>query len=159
MNGDLAYVLAFLGTIILTATITLIVDRAFVHAVPREMSRWRDELERRCIAVLHADLAAAETKAALFELIGTIPADFNPSAFLGMQLAAGVQRAVLIEAERRGLVRDGMFANVYGMSVEQATVGSGAPSIPPPVTDTGPAPPREPDVEFVEGKLVPKGTT
>lgn len=54
-----------------------------------------------------------------------------------------------------------MFATVYGMSVDQATVGSGTVPPPAPVADTTPAPPlpREPDVEFVEGKLVPKGTT
>ncbi|MDE2022220.1 MAG: hypothetical protein KGI71_04920 [Patescibacteria group bacterium] len=161
---DLPPILAALALIVLTVIITRLVDRAFVHSAPREMQRWRDELEKRCIAVIQADLTAAETKAALFEMIGTIPDGFNPAAFLGLQLAAGVQRAVLIEAERRGLVREGSFVNVYGMSVEQATIGSGATMPPPPpapvetAAEAPPSPP-EPDVEFVDGQLVPKGPT
>lgn len=160
MNGDSAVLLGAVGLIIATIALTRLVDRMFIRSVPRDMARWRDELERACIACLHADLNAAETKGHLAEMIGKVPADFNPSAFLGMQLAAGVQRAVLIEAERRGLVRAGMFASVYGMSVEQATVGGGVPAVVA-VADTvpPPVPPREPEVEFIDGRPVPRGMT
>ncbi len=164
MTPDPDHTIYLIGAIVFGVGIFVILEvvkRMFVHSVPRDMARWRDAVERAAVACIQADLTAAETKGHLMELIGTIPADFNPSAFLGLQLAAGVQRAVLIEAERRGLVRDGMFATVYGMSVDQATVGSGTVPPPAPPADTvpAPAPPREPDVEFVEGKLVPRGTT
>ena len=124
-----------------------LVERMFRRSVPQDMQRWRDALERAAIAVIHADLAAAETKAHLFELIGTIPKDFDPTAFLTLQLAAGVHRAVLAEAEQRGLVRAGTFQNVYGATVESPPVEA------PGVVDVKPA---EPPVEFVDGKLVPR---
>jgi hypothetical protein len=161
MTGDsylMAAVLLGIGTFVVMRSL----DRLFIRSIPRDLSRWRDEVERAAIACIHADLHAAETKGHLMQLIGKVPSDFDPSAFLGMQLASAVQRAVLIEAERGGLVRVGTFESVYGVTVEWAMAGNGAPPVatdaapPADVSPTVPSPAPEPDVEFVNGKCVPR---
>jgi hypothetical protein len=161
-----------------------VLDRMFFgRNVPKDMQRWQDEVERAAVRCIQADLFAAESKAQLVELIGQVPKDFDPTVFLGVQVAAGIHRAVLIEAEKKGLVREGLFEKVYGVSLEQASLGAQMspmpptpmpPSSPPPsgthsrpplhlVTTPPPAPVVEqeevPDVTFVNGRCVPRVAT
>lgn len=83
-------------------------------AIPRDFRRWHDELELRALQAIQADLHAAEARARLVALIGEIPQDFDPTALLAVNVAAGVHRAALEHAERAGIVRPGSFARVYG---------------------------------------------
>jgi hypothetical protein len=163
-----------------------IVDRmVFGRNIPRDMQKWQDEVERVAVQCIQADLWVAESKARLVELIGQVPKDFDPTVFLGCQIAAGIHRAVLIEAEKKGLVNAGLFEKVYGVSLEQASLGvQGAPppaslppppSVPPPslhpahppalrlVTPSSqisrPDPDEVPDVMFVNGRCIPKVST
>lgn len=78
-------------------------------------NRWLEELEAQAIQVIQDDARAAESKANLFALIGELPADFDPTIFLTCKVAEGLHRAVLLEAERRGLVTAGTFERVYGL--------------------------------------------
>lgn len=82
--------------------------------IPKNFARWHDELELRALQAIQADLHAAESRARLVALIGQIPADFDPTALLAVNVAAGVHRAALEHAERQGIVRPGSFERVYG---------------------------------------------
>jgi len=82
--------------------------------IPREFARWHDELELRALQAIQADLHAAESRARLVSLIGQIPQDFDPTALLAVNVAAGVHRAALEHAERQGIIRAGSFEKVYG---------------------------------------------
>lgn len=136
-------------------------NRLFRRAsAPRDVIRFRDELERRAVECLHADMEAAEKKMLLMEMVGgPLPEHFDPGVFLGLKVAAGVQRALLVEAERKGLVRVGTFERVYGVTIDQAFAVAPAPATPAaPATVDVPAeaPPAMPLVEFAGGKIVPR---
>jgi len=145
---------------------------------PKEFSAWKEELEQAAIEAIRADLFAAECRARLAELVGKVPEDFDPTAFLGIQIAAGVHRAVLQEAERRGLVRVGTYEEIYGPAYTPtaerppaeregpppAAQEAQTPSLPPP--SRAPDPPALPaaggevapllGLEFRDGKLQPR---
>jgi hypothetical protein len=59
-------------------------------------------------------MVAAECRVSLIRLIGKLPADYDPTALLACNVAAGVHRAVLENAERAGIVQKGTFERVYG---------------------------------------------
>lgn len=83
-------------------------------SVPKDFRRWHDELEVKALRAIQADMQAAECRAALVRLIGQLPADYDPTALLACNVAAGVHRAVLENAERAGIVQKGSFELVYG---------------------------------------------
>ena len=83
-------------------------------SVPKDFRRWHDELEVRALAAIQADMVAAECRVSLIRLIGKLPADYDPTALLACNVAAGVHRAVLENAERAGIVQKGSFERVYG---------------------------------------------
>lgn len=115
-----------------------------VDHVPRDMREFVDDLERTAGESFRADLYAAQCRAALVSLTGKVPADFDPTVLLACQVSAGLHRAVLVEAERQGLLPEGSFERVYGVSVEDAAGG-------PMVRGRAPTPPEawrdERDVE------------
>jgi hypothetical protein len=162
------------------------VARAWGVRVPRDMASWQDEVERTAIEAIRADLYAAQCRAGLVELIGKVPADFDPTLLLGCQVAAGVHRGAVYEAERQGIIRTGTYERVYGTSIDEVVFDgsfSDTPYVAPvPVVDEvrrrreardpeprrqgtaphGTAPqgaPRRPSVpcDWVGGKLVPIG--
>ncbi|MBU1785285.1 MAG: hypothetical protein KKG95_08120 [Candidatus Omnitrophica bacterium] len=94
---------------------------------PRKFRGWIAEVERAAIEVIDADLNAALAKARLFELIGKMPDDFDPTAFLAANVAEGIHRAVLFEAERRGIVQEGTFIRVYGEALHRRMKEDTAP--------------------------------
>lgn len=93
--------------------------------VPRDMTSWQDEVERTAIEAIRADLYSAQCRAALVELIGKVPADFDPTLLYGGQVAAGVHRAAVVEAERQGIIRTGTYERVYGRPIDEMTYGEG----------------------------------
>lgn len=108
-------------------------------SIPKHFGRWHDELEHRALRAIQADMHAAECRAALVELIGQIPQDFDPTALLACQVAAGVHRAVLDHAERQGLVRPGSFEKVYGPRLDGERI---------PAFDREPEPEPEPELDL-----------
>lgn len=101
------------------------VARSWGVNVPRDMTSWQDEVERHAIEAIRADLYAAQCRAALVELIGKVPADFDPTLLYGGQVAAGVHRAAVVEAEQQGIIRSGTYQRVYGRPIEEMTYGEG----------------------------------
>lgn len=93
--------------------------RAFGRRVTRTQAEWQIEVEAAAIAAVHADLEAGRAKAWLIELIGSIPSEFDASAWLGCNIAAGVQRAVLQRAEEEGLIRPGLVDVVFPPAVAE----------------------------------------
>lgn len=88
--------------------------RAFGVYLPKSMNEYRMELERLVIAVVQSDADAAMHKAALMEYIGQMPSDFDPTAFLALNVAQAVHREVMLEYERRGIVTEGMTERIFG---------------------------------------------
>ena len=129
-----------------------------VH-IPKKMDEWQDEVERTAIAVIHADLDAARTKARLVELIGEIPKDFNPSAFLGCHIAAAVQREVLMRAEQEGLIEPGvadrMFSHESHANMGRLISGEMATDDPEPPSAYVTEADDVPNVRRIRGKLLP----
>lgn len=83
--------------------------------IPADMRRWRDELEMRAMRAVQADMQAAEARVALVRLIEELPADYDPTALLAVQIAAGVHRAMVAQAEKDGIIQRGTFERVYGV--------------------------------------------
>jgi hypothetical protein len=101
------------------------VARSWGINVPRDMTSWQDEVERHAIEAIRADLYSAQCRAALVELIGKVPADFDPTLLYGGQVAAGVHRAAVVEAEQQGIIRSGTYQRVYGRPIDEMTYGEG----------------------------------
>lgn len=99
----------------------------------KTFGRWLEDGRRLCYHVIDTEAQAAEAKRQLFEWIGELPKDFNPTVFLTVDLARGLQQAVLYEAEQQGLVRGGTFERVFGIP---AAAMQGRPdtvvTVPPP---------------------------
>lgn len=87
--------------------------RAWGLRVPRRMDDWMVEVEVTANACIVADLESARAKSRLVELIGQIPRDFDPSVFLACNIAEGIQRAVIFQAEQEGLIPAGVADRVY----------------------------------------------
>ena len=121
--------------------------------VPQNFADWKDELERRAQHAIRKDAEAAEAKADLIAMIGEIPRDFDPTVMLSLHVAAATQRAILIEVEQRGIVREGTFQRTFGISIEEATTG-----VPPRSEDVDPDPVVNdiPNVRRIGGKLMPR---
>jgi len=82
------------------------------------MREWYVEAERRMVTAVQADLYAAEARASLAEMIGKLPSDFDPTVLLAVNIGGSFQRAAIYEAEAKGLVPNGTFARLYGVSFE-----------------------------------------
>lgn len=156
---------------VLMAAGWIVISYAVRHAfrrrrIPRNRLDWADELERRACEAMRAAVHAAEAQRDLVEMAGEIPQDFDPMIFMGCRVADGLQRTILIEAEREGLCPVGTVERVYGIRVKslgddvaplQDTV---APPSPPPAYDD--ATTEEPhvlyelDAETGERVLVPR---
>jgi hypothetical protein len=109
----------------------------------RSFNEWAEQGRTLAIAVIDTDAAAAGAKRDLFEWIGKLPDDFNPTLFLATDLGMGLHRAVLNEAERRGLVRAGTFERVYGARLDVASPTE-LLDAPPPTFSWQPPPPSTP---------------
>lgn len=115
-------------------------------AIPDDVRRWKDELETRAIRAVQADMHAAECRAALVQLMGELPADYDPTALLAVNIAAGVHRAVVEQAEQSGIIKAGTFRAVYGAE----TISEPSPELAA-VVKASPSPPRP---RWEKGKLV-----
>ena len=80
----------------------------------------------------------------LTELVGEMPPTFEPGAWLACRVADGVHRAVVLEAERRGLIRSGVVGEIYAEAMPPQQDEQRTPSVPPP------------SVRFVNGRLLPR---
>ncbi len=132
----------------------MFLPRLLKQKPPKDMLMWAGEVERKAIEAIRSDLYAAQTKAELIELIGEIPEEFDPSVMLSCQVAAGAHKAAIREAEAQGLIRAGMFEEIY----PTVPVAQPAPSQTPALRlvqtqQSGP------NVEWIEGKLVPRKST
>jgi hypothetical protein len=145
------------GVCLLATKIGPRVLRAWGVHIPKKMDEWQEEVERTAIAVIHADLDAARTKARLVELIGEIPKDFDPSAFLGCHIAAAVQREVLMRAEQEGLIEPGvadrMFSQESRTNMSRLASSEVATYEEPPVAYG--TMDEAPNVRRIRGKLLP----
>lgn len=112
----------------------------------KTFGRWLEDGRRLCYRVIDTDALAAEAKRELFEWIGELPKDFNPTVFLTVDLARGLQQAVLYEAEHQGLVRAGTFERIFGVpsasltpldSVEPPPSSNALATVPANVHDIG----------------------
>lgn len=65
---------------------------------------WAAELERHAFDLCRAHLDAATLQAGLAGLLAKMPTEFQPATFKALALGEALERAVLAEAERRGLV-------------------------------------------------------
>ncbi len=105
--------------------LSYLMSRAWIgYNTPRQFQRWHDELEQAARSAITADLYAVETKARLFQLIGNLPEDFEPTVFLTANIGKGIQLAVIHEAESKGLVPIGTLERVYGSPLPQYIVDS-----------------------------------
>lgn len=98
----------------------------------KTFNRWLDEGRALCFRVIDTEAAAAEAKRELFEWIGALPKDFNPTVFLSVDLARGLQQAVLYEAEQQGLVQPGTLERVFGIRIPTPAAPGASLSLPPP---------------------------
>lgn len=139
-----------IGLGIMIAIISL--PRLLKQKPPKDMLAWAGEVERKTIEAIRSDLYAAQTKAELIELIGEIPEEFNPAVMLACRVSDTVHMAAIREAESQGLIRQGMFDEIYPTA--QAT----SPT-PPPALHLVHAPKSGPNVEWIGNRLVPKKST
>jgi len=123
--------------------------RFFARQPIRDFERWLPAVERASSNAVRASLYAAAAQKELVELIGELPKDFEPTVWLACNVAQGVQRSVLVEAERQGLIPAGMLARVYGVQLDE---GSTPPaSSPEPRASTLPE-----NVVWIDGRQVPQ---
>lgn len=71
--------------------------------IPRSMAEWHSEVEAACFDRIRASIHLAECDHRLEDLIGRVPADFNPTIFSAPAIAREVERASMRAAEQRGL--------------------------------------------------------
>lgn len=130
------------------AILTLLGSRYYGTSRPhRSMKEWYIEAERRMLTAVQADLYAAEARASLVELIGTLPTDFDATILLAVNIGSAFQRAAIYEAEAKGLVPSGTFSRLYGVSFEGeadrvrvAPIDQPPTSVAPPTSEEIPIP-------------------
>lgn len=120
------------------------VYRAVANRPAKRMEEWQQRVEAMAIECIRRDMDAALAKARLTELVGEMPPTFEPGAWLACRVADGVHRAVVLEAERRGLIRSGVVGEIYAEAMPPQQDEQRTPSVPPP------------SVRFVNGRLLPR---
>jgi hypothetical protein len=133
--------------------------------VPKDFDTWQEELEHAGSHALRMSLEYSRAVARVVELVGKIPADFNPSAFLVCQMVEGIHKAVLIKAAEEGLIHPDALQRVYGGALgnDYAPSSSTSAAIQVPtgsryITGTVEPDPAPPGAGFVwrGGKLTPE---
>lgn len=134
------------GTFVGVAIVSLAwaVWRTWSLRPAKQMAEWQERVEAAAIECIRRDMDAALAKARLAELVGEMPATFEPGAWLACRVADGVHRAVVLEAERRGLIRAGVVGEIYAEAMPPQQDEQRTPSVPPPAT------------RFVNGRLLPR---
>jgi hypothetical protein len=67
-------------------------------------ARWGEDIERDAFDLIHAHLLVAECRLRLAQRIEKLPDDFEHPVFQAAQIGVAIERAVLAEAEKRGLM-------------------------------------------------------
>ena len=101
----------------------------------KKFAQWEHNIEHLAIQAIRDDARAVESKLALMTAVGTIPADFNPTAFLTCRIGEGLQRAVVYEAEQQGIVPAGTFERVFQQPILPANAAPDPRPPPPPSWD------------------------
>jgi hypothetical protein len=73
------------------------------YRVPKDARRWVIELEEDIMALIHAHLTVATIRTGLAKKIDHVPKDFEEPLLVASEIGFIVERAVRVEAERRGL--------------------------------------------------------
>lgn len=119
---------------------------------PARFDEWQDELVVMTHELCEAHLHVAGLQAALLQRLGELPADFQAPVFKAVHLGQAVERAVLAEALRRGLVPPDMGVAL----VPVAEPAQNAPAPAPGAPDSGERAPAAPGGMRWEGlRLVP----
>ena len=79
--------------------------------VPKDMERWHAEVESACFDVIRARIYVAECEKRIIELVGEVPADFNPTLFAAPQLAKVMEDALIKQAENKDVWPEKRFDN------------------------------------------------
>lgn len=77
--------------------------------IPREMALWHSEVEAACYDVIRSRIYVAECEKRIEELVGNVPADFNPALFQAPLLAKAVEKAMIERAEAANLYPERRF--------------------------------------------------
>ncbi len=101
----------------------------------RRFAQWEMNVEQLAIQAIRDDARAVESKLSLMRAVGQIPEDFHPTAFLTCRIGEGLQRAVLYEAEKQGIVPEGTFERVFQQPILLATATPDPRPPPPPSWD------------------------
>lgn len=120
MDYDRIELFLFAAVIVIGLEVSLFtVKRAWRsrERVPKEFDTWQEELEHASTHAVRMSLEHARACARVVELVGKIPADFNPSAFLVCQIVEGIHKAVLIKAAEEGLIQPDALQRVYGSAL------------------------------------------
>lgn len=108
----------------------------------RSLGRWQAELEGDARDLIEAHLFVAACHRKLAEKLAEIPDDFHAPVFEALRLGARLEKAVLREARRKGLI-DLLDEAQAVLDAERR----GSASTPPP---------PGPEVEWQDGKLRPR---
>ena len=80
-----------------------VIQRYFLGSrIPKDMARWHSEVESVCYEVIRARIYVAEIERKLVDLVGEVPADFNPVLFSAPALAKAVEDAFVTKAQSQG---------------------------------------------------------
>ena len=67
--------------------------------IPKKMAEWHSEVENCCYEVIRARIYVAECEKRMMDLVGEVPADFNPILFSAPYLAKSVEDAFVARAQ------------------------------------------------------------
>jgi hypothetical protein len=128
------------------ATLLLLTQYAIrMHRPQTKFLAWRTQLERTVFGTVESLLEAAERQAECEKLIGELPPDFTYAGWQALRLGYGLERAVLVEAERRGLVPQGTLEQISaGLLQVQPNRSSLVPTGAPPILVAPTTPYRAP---------------
>lgn len=70
--------------------------------IPKDMSKWHEEVEGACFDVIRARVHVAEVESRLAELVGEVPADFHPALFGAADIASRMEEIMIKKAEAEG---------------------------------------------------------
>ncbi len=137
------------GLFAIAAGLLLWKGHALFKRLPaRQHRQFAEDLQMDAEALIRAELHVAELQAQLARKIGEMPAEFSAPALLAVRMGYAVEKAVLAEAVRRGLVSGAVVADLT------APAENDAPREEPPPAPRGSDKGR-PLTEWADGVLVP----
>ncbi len=88
---------------VVAALLVIWIERWQRTRVHRKFDGWRSDLYLVANEVIDAHAWVARCEMKLAEKIGQLPEDFHPAIFMAARIGHRVEKAVLLEAEQRGL--------------------------------------------------------